>query len=89
MVPKLSKIARNGQISEFTGSRLDQSKRNFKARLFQLEKMPKNDNMIQKKHESVVFFEKKSLRSKMPHPKLVKNEILDIVPLNLIKFNYL
>ena len=51
--------------------------------------MLKNDNMVQKKQKMLFFFEKKSLRSKMPHPKFVKNEILDIVPLILIKFNYL
>ena len=51
--------------------------------------MLKNDNMVQKKHKNVNIFEKKSLRSKMPHPKIVKNGILDIVPLILIKFNYL
>ena len=45
--------------------------------------------MVQQKHKNVVFREKKSLRSKMPHSKIVKNEILDIVPLILIEFNYL
>ena len=51
--------------------------------------MLKNDNMVKKKHKTTIFFEQKSLRSKMPHPKIVKNEKLDIVQLNLTKFNYL
>ena len=42
-----------------------------------------------KKHKNVDFRDKKSLRSKMPHPKFVKNENLNIIQLNLIKFNYL
>ena len=51
--------------------------------------MFKNDNMVEQKHKNVVFREKKFLRSRMPHTKFVKNENLDIIELNLIKFNYL
>ena len=51
--------------------------------------MLKNYNIDQNKHKNVVFRDKKALRSKMPHPKFVKNEKLDIIRLNLIKFNYL
>ena len=51
--------------------------------------MRKNDNMVGKKHKNVVFREKKSLRSKMPHPNFVKNEKFDIIQLNSIEFNYL
>ena len=51
--------------------------------------MWKNDNMVEKKHKNVVFREKKSLRSRMPHTKFVKNEKLDIIQFILIEFNYL
>ena len=42
-----------------------------------------------KKTQKCCFSWKKSLRSKMPHTKFVKNQKLDIILLNLIKFNYL
>ena len=58
MVSTLSTIAPNGQIPEFTGSRLDLSSPNFIARLFYLNKMEKNDNVVQQKHKHVMFREK-------------------------------
>ena len=88
MVPKLLKIARNRQISEFTGSRLGQSKRNFQARLSYLKKYIENHNMNQQ-NTKMLFLLKKSLRSKMPYTKIVKNEKLNIIQLNLIEINYL
>ena len=45
--------------------------------------------MVQLKHKNVVFRENKSLRSRMPHTKFVKNEKMNIIKLNLIKFNYI
>ena len=46
LVPTLFKIAPNGQISEFTGSRLDQSSPNIIARLFYFKQIKKNDNTV-------------------------------------------
>ena len=57
--PTLSKIAPNGQIWEFTGSRMDHSAPNYVARLLYFEKNQKNDNMVQKKHKNVDFRQKK------------------------------
>ena len=48
-----------------------------------------NKTMAQKKHKNVVFLKNKSMRSKMPHPKFVKNEKLDTIQSVLNKSNYL
>ena len=56
--PTLSKIAPNGQIWEFTGSRMDQSSPNYVARLFYFEKIRKNDYMVQKNTKLLIFVEK-------------------------------
>ena len=46
---------------------------------FNSTKMWNNDNMVDQKHRIVVFSEKQSLRSRMPHTKVVKNKQLDII----------
>ena len=56
--PTLSKIAPNGQIWEFTGSRMDHSAPNYVARLFYFEKIKKNDNMVQKNSKMLIFVKK-------------------------------
>ena len=55
MVPTLSKIAPNGQIWEFTGSRMDHSSPNYVARLFYFEKIKTNDKIVQKKTNMLIF----------------------------------
>ena len=69
--PTLSKIAPNGQIRDFTGSRYDGSAPNYVARLFGLKKIKKNHNMDQTKSKMLIFV-KKSLRSYMPNTKVGK-----------------
>ena len=56
--PTLSKIAPNGQIWDFTGSRYDGSAPNYVARLFHVEKIKKNDNMVQKNSKMLIFVKK-------------------------------
>ena len=56
--PTLSKIAPNGQIWDFTGSRYDGSAPNYVARLFYFEKIKKNDNMVQKNSKMLIFVKK-------------------------------
>ena len=51
----LSKITPNGQIWEFTGSRMDHSAPNYVARLFYLKKIKKNGNMVQKSSNMMIF----------------------------------
>ena len=46
--------------------------------------MWKNDNMVEQKHEHVVFRENASLRSYTPHTKVGKKMCSDIIYLNLI-----
>ena len=70
MVPALSKIAPNGQILDFTGSRMDHSSPNYVARLFYFEKKEEKWQYGPKKHKHVDFGETKSLRSYMPHTKV-------------------
>ena len=53
--PTLSKIAPNGQIWEFTGSRMDHSSPNYVARLFYFKKIKKNDNTDQKNTNMLIF----------------------------------
>ena len=87
LVLTLSKIARNGQIWEFTGSHMDHSSPNYVA----LFLFPKTQEKLQygpKKHKHVDFREKKSLRSYMPNTKVGK-KILQYNPLKIDQFNYL
>ena len=56
--PTLSKIAPNGQIWDFTGSPYDGSAPNYVARLFYFEKIKKNDNMVQKNTNMLIFVKK-------------------------------
>ena len=76
--PTLSKIAPNGQIWEFTGSLMDHSSPNYVARLFYFEKIKKNDNMVQK-NTNMLLFVKKSFRSYMPNPKAKNNKCSNII----------
>ena len=46
----------------------------LRCAFFLLQKIKKNDNMVQQKHKNVDFREKKSLRSYMPHTKVGKNK---------------
>ena len=80
----LSKIAPNGQIWEFKGSRMDHSSPNYVARLFYFEKIKTNDNMVQKNRNMLIFVEQKSLRSYMPHTKVEKNKCSNKIHLKLI-----
>ena len=56
--PTLSKLAPNGQIREFTGSRMDHSAPNYVARLFYFKKIEKNDNMVKKNTNMLIFVKK-------------------------------
>ena len=53
----------------------------FQGASFLFEKIMKNDNLVQKNIKILFFFEKKSLRSKMPHLKSVKNQKFRQAPL--------
>ena len=70
--PTLSKIAPNGQIWEFTGSRMDHSSPNYVARLFYVKQIEKNDNLIQQKRKNVDFREKNLWEATCLTPKMEK-----------------
>ena len=59
----------------------------FQCASFLIRKNVKKWQYGRKKKHTCRFSWKKSLRSRMPHTKVVKNKKLDIIQLNLIKFN--
>ena len=84
--PTLSKIAPNGQIWDFTGSRMDQSSPNYVACLFYFKKIKKKWQHGPKKHKNVDFREKKS----WPNTKFGINSSSNIIhskSINLIIHN--
>ena len=87
MVPTLSKIARNGQISESRAENLT-NLREFSMRVFLNSEKCGRMIIWSKQIQKCCFsWKKTTLRSRMPHIKFVKNEKLDIIQLNLIKVN--